>query len=572
MNRNDIVDSLGRIDEEMIHDVEELRGTGEQEVSLELQKTHGSWRGLALAACLILVFVSGFGLLKNGLGGMGSSGGGGSDSGGGMIYMEYAGPIMPLTTPDDTKGIEAVRRIDFDFSNYDGYMTDDSEWYIHHCRVRDEYTVTNQSDEDRTLKLYYPFEARLIDRGLVPDVFVDGEAIDTELIIGPVSAGSGGDEEEDDPTEAINISDMYTWEGVKKLLDEGYLNRALDTDYPSTDEKVTVYELSNMRASRRDDSYHYYSLEANLDLSKIKTLTYGFDGYEINVDNGYLNLSAPIRVDGEETGVDSAYLILIGGEIDSYILTALTTDDPDKELVGAACNVDHYVSTLDEMISRITDDYLERYAKDLASYERNSIALKVSPDIIKGLVAGLLYDNGYLSDEPLRYIDDITMEEFLLHVMDWKRIIYSGFEVTVPAGSSVDIKLDMIKDPSITYGGEELDSNGYDMLTRAGSKLDFRTQMASISNAEYIGIVDQNFGFDLEQGVAEVRLDPAEERYYMDIARLGEDGEVYRPPARYRIGLFDWICAGLFFVGLTGLGILLVSKLIDHFANRLNKK
>ena len=568
MNRNDIVDSLGRIDEEMIHDVEELRGKGEQEASLELQKTHGSWRGLALAACLILVFVSGFGLLKNGLGGMGSSGGGGSDSGGGMIYMEYAGPIMPLTTPDDMKGIEAVRRIDFDFSNYDGYMTAYSEWRVQHCRVRDEYTITNGSGEDRTLKLYYPFEARLSDRGLVPDVYVNGETIDTELNIGPVNAGSGEDEEED-PVDFIDDSDMFTWEGVKKLLDEGYLGLALEA-YPSIDEKVTVYELSNMRASRRDDSYHYYSMRAHLDFDKTKLLNYGFDGYERNDENGFINLSAPITIDEEQNGVDSAYLILIGGDVSDYELKAATTKDPNKELEDAECKVARYETTLDEVMTRIIEDYLDNYAKDLASYERNSLAFKISQEEFKGLVAEMLYNFGYLANSSEGYLDEGFLEDILSDTMNWKRVIYSGFEVTVPAGGSVDVKFDMIKEPSINFGGDGIDSNGYDMLTRAGSKLDFSAQTASISNTEYIGIVDQNFGFDLDQGVTEVRLDPAEERYYMDIARLGEDGEFFMVEDHRSNWFVGWLCLGLLFVGLTGLGILLVSKLIDHFAKKLN--
>ena len=64
---------------------------------------------------------------------------------------------------------------------------------------------------------------------------------------------------------------------------------------------------------------------------------------------------------------------------------------------------------------------------------------------------------------------------------------------------------------------------GYDMVTKLGSNLECASQTAVLEDRGQIEIVRQNFGFDLENGVNEVALDPNQEHYYLEVKRLSEE-------------------------------------------------
>jgi hypothetical protein len=57
------------------------------------------------------------------------------------------------------------------------------------------------------------------------------------------------------------------------------------------------------------------------------------------------------------------------------------------------------------------------------------------------------------------------------------------------------------------------------MVTSLGSALHFTGQSASLSGAEYIEIIRQNFGFDPENGIDHVDLDLNEPRYYIEVQK-----------------------------------------------------
>lgn len=58
---------------------------------------------------------------------------------------------------------------------------------------------------------------------------------------------------------------------------------------------------------------------------------------------------------------------------------------------------------------------------------------------------------------------------------------------------------------------------GYDLATGLGSNLTCTGQRAAIEDRGLIEIVRQNFGFDLQNGVKTVDLDPAQEHYYLEV-------------------------------------------------------
>ena len=92
----------------------------------------------------------------------------------------------------------------------------------------------------------------------------------------------------------------------------------------------------------------------------------------------------------------------------------------------------------------------------------------------------------------------------------------------VQAGESIIVEAKMTKEGSFDFYGEGLEREGYDMMTDVGSTFTFTGQNASISNAEYIRIVGQNFGFDLENHITEVELDMSVPHYYLEVEQIDE--------------------------------------------------
>ena len=59
-------------------------------------------------------------------------------------------------------------------------------------------------------------------------------------------------------------------------------------------------------------------------------------------------------------------------------------------------------------------------------------------------------------------------------------------------------------------------------MSKLGSNLACTEQTATLEDRGLIEIVRQNFGFDLENGVNTVTLDPEQEHYYLEVKRLTE--------------------------------------------------
>ena len=69
----------------------------------------------------------------------------------------------------------------------------------------------------------------------------------------------------------------------------------------------------------------------------------------------------------------------------------------------------------------------------------------------------------------------------------------------------------------LTEGGRRLFSEKDVATPTLDSTLAFTAQTASVTHAENVQITGQNFGFDPENGVTEVKLDPNQPHYYLEI-------------------------------------------------------
>ena len=104
-------------------------------------------------------------------------------------------------------------------------------------------------------------------------------------------------------------------------------------------------------------------------------------------------------------------------------------------------------------------------------------------------------------------------------------MFYLEAEVTVPAGESVTLTAEMTRAGSHDFhcdGVENRAIYGYEMVTELGSNLACTRQSATLEDRGQIGIVRDNFGFDLSKDIRTVELDPAEEHYYLEVRRINK--------------------------------------------------
>lgn len=104
------------------------------------------------------------------------------------------------------------------------------------------------------------------------------------------------------------------------------------------------------------------------------------------------------------------------------------------------------------------------------------------------------------------------------------RVCYAAFEVTVPAGECVTVTAMLRKEASYDFYGTGTRNartgvRGYDLATCLGSVLPLTHQTASIETRGLVEILEQNFGFEPENGITTVTLDPAQEHYYLNVVR-----------------------------------------------------
>ena len=97
-------------------------------------------------------------------------------------FMSYGGAALPLSLTAATEGIAATRSIAFDFTNF-GQTGDERPQMFHNdIRVSDNYRLTNETAEDRTITVAFPFAASFggLER-LLPSITLGGAPLDAAL-------------------------------------------------------------------------------------------------------------------------------------------------------------------------------------------------------------------------------------------------------------------------------------------------------------------------------------------------------------------------------------------------------
>lgn len=481
-------------------------------------------RWAALAACLVLVVGVGSLFRFGPLGGM--MGGGtksdspaapGQDPGNtGSTFMSYAGPIFPLTVLENSDSISAHRDLTLDFAPLpsDGSGSD--------ITVTDNYLLTNSAAEDKTLTVLYPFVSSL--RGIdecLPTLVMGGTEPQSEVVYGLYSGGFQGVFGSDDPNGSANLNQLDSWNGYKTLLEDGsYLDRALNETTDLSGIHAIVYEFSEPwgDVESKDKPNPSIRVTFDLDYEKTTVLSYGFHSGSFDREAGKMGQGFSIPQSHEPYYGQTNYLIVLGEDVqnmvtEGYITGGWTTE---KKLDDFGVTVVRYETDLDSILrkaaSAIYDNYDFQYGDSVTVDFETYYSL-----LCDHLVSyGILAEDGGTERYGTGWLEDLA------EVVALNRVCYLKSQVTIPAGSSVEVTASMRKNASFDYYGNGSKSphiKGYDVVTQLGSTLSFTKQTATLLDHGRIEIINQNFGFDLAQGITTVELDPSMEHYYLEVQR-----------------------------------------------------
>ena len=543
MKSDELLDAIGEARDEYVQDVRNAK----------VKKMPGwaKWTS-AIAACLVLTI--GVSLFFGGMGGNAGAGGSGHEDG--STFMSYAGPVFPLTLREENAAISADRTVIMDFapwvpvwiSNEEEAasrtnLTEEekqdvidtyNEWYPEGGRyessskilVTDAYTLTNSSSEDQTVSILYPFASSL--NGLSenrPTITVNGEAIDTELHAGSYAGTFQGAwenwlETHENPG-SLNPHYIESWEGYELILSDGsYLERALG-EYPDLSNfPVIVYKFTDAWGPVEDDDAGIPNpsmrIMFELDYEKTNVLSYGFHSASVDRENGIMGQGFSIRQEGERWYGNPYYLIIIGEDVENMTSQGYVTGGWDtKNEVESGVTITRMESDLESTLREAVSFYYGEMT-DVQNY------VETDPEYGFEMFYGLLKEHllayGVLSENEVERYASGWIED--LDVVGVDRVFWLETEITIPAGESVTVSAKFKKDPSFDYhcaNTENKGISGYDMVTALGSNLLFTQQTACLEDRGQIEIVRQNFGFDLENGIKEVKLDLTVPHYYLEV-------------------------------------------------------
>ena len=439
-------------------------------------------------------------------------------------YMYYTGPVFPLSLEAADDDISSERDIHFDFSPFrdraDRYLKvkfTGTEVCGPECLVSDHYTLSNHSGTDKTLSLLYPFAASLISSPEVkPVINVNGSPVEPECIIGPASEALWSGTYRESGDLSYELSESASWERYRDVIGSGYQASAFDS-FPEIKQPVTVYEIKKANEEDEEDSTLY--MEFPVDYDQTSILTFGFNSYHNEMDaEGNVTFGSVDHMREEH----NAFLLVIGKDIENYRLTD-DTEKSDESVPEEDSRVVRYETDMDTMIREFSDLYWKKNEDEdeeyVSDYFEDSLLGNISQEEFNGLVFEMMYEQDVLTNNPGDIHDYSRLEDLFSAAFSLPRIMYLTFQLTVPAGSSVSVSADMVKMASMDLSGSQKERNGYDMVTRLGSSLEFTEQTASLSGTEYIKIIRQNFGFDPEKGIDEVTLDLNEPHYFIEVRK-----------------------------------------------------
>lgn len=405
-------------------------------------------------------------------------------------FNSYRGPVLPMTSLNGAEGVDVKRNVDFDFSPYQNYK-DYSNLGKGAAGITDTYVLTNTTGETKTLELVYGFQGQFIDHPEeFPTITVDGVEIHPELYPSV-------------DTEEL-VWDAHNFDRYSQVLTENdFLAIALQQT-EELDIPVTAYHFTDL-AYEGSEVAGFPMLTVQFSLDENTLVWESGRVSSQTLDDGRQQMM--FRVDRGEAWVFTAGGTLIdpefGGNKD-YNITETSAID------GVTFKLETYETTLSEAIWGLAKDYDFWAIEGQDTYPNTG-----------WLTAELLVDGTVKRIHAKDYMkvsdQQIDIDGMFYDVVTDSCMMYLVFPVELEAGQSITVEAAYIQEPSLDISGPKHYREGYELATKLGSDLRFTKLTSTLSNTAPIELGEQNFGFDLENGISEVSLDLSVERYYLEV-------------------------------------------------------
>ena len=437
-----------------------------------------------LAAVITLIIITPIAwVMVSFAGGMGGSRSGTPANYNGNVYQAYGGPVFPLTAMGEVGAVTAKRNITLDFSPYetkettyeDGtkYNTDEAA-----AIITDTYTLKNSGTEPISLELLYPYQSsgREEAAGETPDIRMDGKSVDSSLLFG------------------AEVGHQSSWEDYDTLLGENTVEYSQSI---SADTPVTVYTFSDVVIQGNTGERFQLKVAETADSGGI--FSSGLDGAIRQADESEYSWVYTGTLGKENT----AQIVVVHGRLADYRIYAY--DDPGT---AAEATVTESETTLGAALRDVIGKEMS-WNPDQTEEENNWLE--------SVLMGGELQN--YLAQ------GDGLLGEAMGNLLWEDRVFYRSFRAEVPAEGEITVSIQQVKSPSQTRqdnprkaeAGEGAD--GYDIVTTMGTQIPMTALTAQLENCDAVEIRDQNFGFDPEQEILRVALDPKEPEYYINVTK-----------------------------------------------------
>jgi len=415
------------------------------------------------------------------------------------------GPIMPLTLSEEKEGITAERELLYDFSA----VSKEDKGYV---PIRDSYVMTNTTDKDETVTVYYPYVTDVWELSTYPpQLTVDGEVRDTTILNGAYM----GEDSEGMPR--LFGPTVSTDEYPSMLKEVKPLNGAIDEELMK--QKVWAYELEDWDSQNVPQNIATYVVKFEVEApNKVFTA----HNYTTEYDGEYLQVSFNLSTLLAEQANAAVYFL---GEAPTECIEQGYTyidiaDEYKSDKVTAKMKI--YETTLEDVLKAQMDIQLKKLEKDA---DRPSGELM---DLYYERMAHMFSDMYLWANDGVDTPEDQvfyekSISDIAYAVWDYESVYLLSETITIPAGSSVKVDFDYKKSGACnTYEpqAEFRDNYCYDNMPNLLTNLRFTEQAAAILEDGNIRIEDQNYGFDLEKGIKEVLLELDAERYYMIVKIL----------------------------------------------------
>ena len=408
-------------------------------------------------------------------------------------FMSYADPVFPLTLAQAEPALSADRELLLDCAPY-------AEENTAAITVTDRYTIRNDSDEDCTVTVLYPFVSSLSDLdSLQPSLTVDGAAAKNKLYPGAFPGWFGPASPDPElAEERWNLHHAESWTEYQTLLTGSYQADALA---PKTLPEQNVYVYSFTASGETTANAATLAITVNADPDKTTILTYGINGYGQNEATGQPQYSYFTRAHNQALHL----LVVLGQDLTGCTMQGYT---------DGSCEQGKELDSLKGTVTR-TEMPLAELLRQTATAQLGADASGDAAEQLAAAAADLLTQYGVCSAAPAERYSDGMLDAVLQDAEVFQRVCYAAAEITIPAGGTVCVEAVSRKPHSFDFFGfynEMVD--GYGVMT-TGSVLTLQNQTARLDTHGLVTIYGQNFEFDGQGSAVPLLADT--EYYYLNL-------------------------------------------------------